>query len=165
MTFIGADVDVETGAKGGALLGSQYVRAESFKWRAAAPALAVSLVQRFNASQLSGYLQAGRGARVAVLSSTADAAGYTLAELLHASVPLLVVNAGAYTQQHAQMASYGALRRRWEVSTRCSDGGAGCFARRARAAKCFDVIKAISALCIHRACPPTFAGAYGIDRE
>jgi hypothetical protein len=119
VTFIGADVDVETGAKGGALLGSQYVRAESFKWRAAAPALAVSLVQRFNASQLSGYLQAGRGARVAVLSSTADAAGYTLAELLHASVPLLVVNAGAYTQQHAQMASYGALRRRWEVQAKC----------------------------------------------
>jgi len=62
VTFIGADVDVETGVQraantptgGSALLGSQYARAEAFKWRGVAPELQVSLVHRFNSSQVGG---------------------------------------------------------------------------------------------------------------
>jgi hypothetical protein len=58
VTFIGADVDVETGVQRaatpptGSLLGSQYARAEAFKWRGVAPELRVSFVHRFNSSQV-----------------------------------------------------------------------------------------------------------------
>ena len=45
--------------------------------------------------QVTAYLRARLGARLAVLPSTAESAGYTLAELLHASVPLVAVDSGA----------------------------------------------------------------------
>ncbi|KAK3265060.1 hypothetical protein CYMTET_26231, partial [Cymbomonas tetramitiformis] len=102
VTFIGPDGSVMAG--GGKLpgissslsiAGSEYVRRQGEQWRQWQPSLRVRCLHQLDTNGLVQYLQKADGVRrLAVLASSGDSSGFTLAELLRARAPLVAVESG-----------------------------------------------------------------------